>query len=125
MSIGPDGKPCGQRTRGYLSPQSVRIAALRVAGQETHRRRDEEAVVGWDVQAEQEVLARYCRAPGCSNPLAGRQREWCTKHKRYSGRRRGVVDEGRPLISRPGYQAMSWTTGRVTTHEALPPGRQG
>ena len=26
----------------------VRMLGLRIAGQETHRRRDEEAVVGWD-----------------------------------------------------------------------------
>ena len=88
MAIGPDGKACVERTRGVLSPHPVRIAGLRVAGQETHRRRDEEAVKGWDVQVEQVVFARYCRAPGCREVLTGKKRTWCDKHRQYPGRRR-------------------------------------
>jgi hypothetical protein len=88
MSLGPDGHACGGRTHGVLSPQAVRIDALRVAGQETHRRRDEESVVGWDRQEHQAEFARYCRAPGCRFVLTGRQRMWCDRHRQYPGGRR-------------------------------------
>lgn len=88
MSVGPDGEPCGERTRGVLSPHPARIASLRVAGQETHRRRQEESVQGWDVWVEQQVFARYCRAPGCRKVLTDRQRRWCERHREYPGSRR-------------------------------------
>ncbi len=88
MTSGGDGRPCEEATRGMLSPRPVRIAELRIAGQETHRRRDEEGVQGWDVQVEQEVFARFCRAPGCRTVLVGRQRKWCEKHREYPGSRR-------------------------------------
>jgi hypothetical protein len=88
MALGPDGLPCGERTAGHLTPTPVRIALMRVGGQEPHRRRDEEAVLGWDVQRAQFELCRTCRAPGCDEALTGRQRLWCERHKRYPGTRR-------------------------------------
>jgi hypothetical protein len=88
LALGPDGQPCSERTVGALTPIPVRIVARRVGGQEPHRRRDEEAVGGWDVQRAQLELARTCRAPGCNEALVDRQRLWCERHKRYPGTRR-------------------------------------
>jgi hypothetical protein len=88
MSVGPDGRPCGELTRGVLTPAAVRIRGVRVAGQEPHRRRDEESVAGWDVRVTQTELGRVCRAPGCTTPLEGAQRQWCRAHKQHPGERR-------------------------------------
>lgn len=93
MAFGPDDELCEPGTRGCLTPQPVRIAGLRVSGQETHRRRDEEAVQGWDVQLDQEVFARFCRAPGCPVALERRQRSWCEKHRKYPGTRRAAWND--------------------------------
>lgn len=94
LSLGPDDEPCGPNTRGLLTPQPVRIVGTRVGGQEPHRRRDEEAVTGWDVQTGQEIIGAICRAPGCPRSLSGKQRKWCERHKAYPGGRRKAWKEG-------------------------------
>jgi hypothetical protein len=94
LSQGPDGKLCAPNTRGVLTAQPVRIVGTRLGGQEPHRRRDEEAVSGWDVQVDQEILGALCRAPGCRKALSGRQRNWCERHKSHPGARRRAWKEG-------------------------------
>jgi hypothetical protein len=94
LSLGPDGKSCGPNTRGVLSTHPVRIVKTKVGGQEPHRRRDEEAVSGWDVQVGQEILSAVCRAPACRKTLSGRQRNWCERHKTHPGARRRAWKEG-------------------------------
>jgi hypothetical protein len=88
LAIGPDGRSCSKLTMGPLSPMPLRIVSRRVGGQEPHRRRDEETVLGWDVQRAQVELGRSCSAPGCRAVLTGRQRRWCGRHKKYPGTRR-------------------------------------
>jgi hypothetical protein len=86
-AIGPDGEPCGPQTRGVLRTRHVRIVRVHVAGTEPHRRRDEEAVLGWDVQVEQDVpgRSRICIGSGCGASLDGRARKWCSRCRKRSG----------------------------------------
>ena len=94
MALGPDGRPCTERTLGPLTPQPVRIVSMRIGGQEPHRRRDEEAVLGWDVQRAQAEIGRTCKAPRCRKTLVGRERSWCRRHKKYPGTRRAAWARG-------------------------------
>jgi hypothetical protein len=84
-AIGPDGKPCGFQTRGVLRTRPVRIVRVHVAGTEPHRRRDEEAVLGWDVQVAQDVPGKSRHCIGCGGPLEGRARKWCSRCRVRSG----------------------------------------
>lgn len=95
LALGPDGEPCAERTSGPLRPLPVRVVSRRVGGQEPHRSRDEESVLGWDVQRAQRELGRSCRAPGCIEALSGRQRLWCERHRRYPGTRRAAWTQGK------------------------------
>jgi hypothetical protein len=95
LTVGPNGRPCSELTVGPLEPLTVRITRRRYTGQEPHRRRDEEAVLGWDVQIGQLEVARTCQAPGCDAELVRRERRWCERHKRYPGTRRRAWVLGR------------------------------
>lgn len=84
-AVGPDGETCSSETKGMLATRPVRVVRVHVAGAEPHRRRDEEAVLGWDVQLAQDVPGRSRICVGCGSSLAGRARRWCTRCRRRSG----------------------------------------
>jgi hypothetical protein len=52
-SLGPDGQPCGQETRGLLTPIPIQIEGQHLVGKETHRLRERRA--GWSTTNEERV----------------------------------------------------------------------
>ena len=87
--------PGAELSRAGLSPRTVR--ALR-AGREPARRSAERAkeIVGRRARIEAGLERREavtCIAPGCEEPLSGRQRSFCTRHASYPGARRKVWKE--------------------------------
>lgn len=101
LTVGPGEQTCGEATKGLLQTQPIKVASRRIGGQEPHRRRDEEAVLGWDVQRAQVEVAQTCLAPGCGVVLRGRERSWCPRHRQYPGARRRAWARGHRLRHRP------------------------
>ena len=76
-TLGPDDAPCGPQTKGILRIRPIRIVRVHVAGAEPHRRRQEEAVLGWDVRVAQDVPGQSRICIGCGGALEGTARTWC------------------------------------------------